>query len=133
MATELRTDGPHSPEYTREVGRVLAEAVRVLNYATLAEAPGLGYPGDAYTLIADLYTATSRMPQLAGQIKNFLDGWQASGQLADDHGADVNERIAAAGYHLGLAHGAASDLTRALQQAQNAISGLYVKENPDAT
>ena len=36
MATELRTDGPHSPEYTREVGRVLAEAVRVLTVGHLA-------------------------------------------------------------------------------------------------
>ena len=44
MATELRTDGPHSPEYTREVGNVLAEAVRVLNYASLATPRALSTP-----------------------------------------------------------------------------------------
>jgi hypothetical protein len=132
MATELRTDGPHSPEYTREVGNVLAEAVRVLNYASLCDAPGFEYPGDVYTLLGAWYTATQRMPQLAGQLKDYLDGWQASAQLADANGADVNERVAAAAYQLGLAHGAANDLTKALQQAQNAISGLYVKEAPDA-
>ena len=133
MATELRTDGPHSPEYTREVGNVLAEAVRVLNYATLAEAPGLDYPGDAYTLLGAWYTATQRMPQLGGQIKDFLDGWQASGQLADSNGENPTAKAALAAYYLGLAHGAAEDLTKALQQAQSAISGLYVKENPDGT
>lgn len=130
MATELRTDGPHSTAYTREVGDVLAEAVRVLNYATLAEAPGLEYPGDAYTLLAALYTATSRMPQLFGQVAAFLRAQEASGTLGEDHDRPVDVQTGIACGALVTAREHAEALTGSLRAAQNAISGLYVKEDP---
>lgn len=128
MATELRTDGPHNPDYTREVGNVLAESVRVLNYATLGDAPGLDYPGDAYSLIAAVYTATQRLPQLLGQIASFLESEAASGRLADDHGRDVGDQVDDAAAALREAGDLAEQATRELRDAQNAISGLYVKE-----
>lgn len=128
MATELHPEGPHSPDYTSEVGSVLAEAVRVLNYATRDDAPGLQYPGDAYTLLGDLYTATGRLPQLLGQIRVFLDGWQASGQLGAAGAADATEQVSQAAASLTTAANFASSLTTVLQNAQNAISGLYVRE-----
>lgn len=130
MNIDLNTDGPHSPDYTREVGNALAEAVRVLNYATRGEADGLEYPGDVYTLLGALYTATGRMPQLLTQLVEFLAAQGGSGTLADDHGRNVPSQIAEASYHLGHAHGAATALTKALQQAQQSISGLYVKDTP---
>lgn len=130
---ELRTDGPHRPEYTREVANAVAEGIRVLNYATLGDAPGLDGPDDAYSLIAALYTATQRMPQLAGQITAFLAGWQASGQLADSNGLDPTAQVALASYHLGAAHASAMELTAGLRAAQNAIAGLYVREGTDGS
>lgn len=127
MDISLNTDGPHSPEYTQEVANALAEAVRVLNYATLGDAPGLENPGDAYSLLAALYTATMRMPQLLQQVRSFLNDEASSGQLADDHQRDPSTQTAIAGGALMTAAEHAESLTRNLQQAQQEISGLYVK------
>jgi hypothetical protein len=129
---DLNPDGPHSPERTAEVANLIAEGIRFLNYATRGVAPGLGDPSDAYTLLSALYTATQRMPQLVTQLTGFLAAQGASGTLADDHGLGVATQIAEASYHLGGAHGAAGQLTAALQRAQRSIAGLYVKETPGA-
>lgn len=129
---ELRTDGPHNPDYTREVGNALAEAVRVLNYATLGDAPGLEYPGDAYTLLGALYTATERLPQLLDQTGRFLRARAATGTLGDDRGGVPAALTASAAASLSAAASYASDLTRVLHDAQNAIAGLYVKGDDDA-
>ena len=128
-AVPLRTDGPHSPEYTKQVADTLAECVRVLNYASLGDAPGLEYPGDVYSLLGALYTATQRLPQLLVQLAGFLDAQARTGRLADDQGREVSEQIGSAAYWLGAAHQCAGDLTAALQSAQNAIAGLFVKED----
>lgn len=126
MDISLNTDGPHSPEYTQRVADALAESVRVLNYATRAGV-GLECPGDVYSLLGSLYTATERLPQLVTQLVAFLAEQGGTGTLADDHGRDALTQIAEASYHLGHAHGASAALTKALQQAQQSISGLYVK------
>lgn len=88
METDLNPDGPHSPEYTRELGNALAEAVRCLNYATRDDAPGLDYPADAYSLLGALYTATQRLPQLMQQVAAFLESQSATRCLADSRGGD---------------------------------------------
>jgi hypothetical protein len=128
---DLNPDGPHSPSYTREVGNVLAEAVRVLNYATLGDVPGLDCPADAYTLFGALYTATSRLPQLLGQIADFLDDQLAGGNLADDHQRDPSRLIRSAMTHLQYAQVAAHDVTGRLRAAQADVSGIYLKEDCD--
>jgi hypothetical protein len=130
MATELRPDGPHSPAYTREVGNLLAEAVRVLNYATLGDAPGLEYPGDAYALLGALCTTTQRMPQLFEQMIAFLRAQASTGRLGESSGEDWNERTVLGMARLTDARVRVEQVTRALQSAQNAIAGLYVKEDP---
>jgi hypothetical protein len=128
---ELRTDGPHSPEYTREVAGAVAEGIRVLNYATGGrDWPGLDYPGDAYDLLGWLYTATQRLPQLFTQLAGFLVA-QGASSLADDQGRDPQACTAAAASDLERASTAASALTKLLQDAQLAISGLYVKDSGD--
>jgi len=126
---DLRTDGPHGTEYTMQVADALAEAARVLNHATMPGAGGLDYPGDVYSLLGALYTATQRLPQLFGQLAAFLASQRDAGNLADDHGRDVIAQVALASFRLGKAHGAAVTLTEELQAAQNAVSGLYVKED----
>jgi len=125
---ELRTDGPHSAEYTMQVAYALAEAARVLNYATMPGASGLDYPGDAYSLLGALYTAAERLPQLFAQLTAFLESQRDAGNLADDQGRDVIAQLALAAFRLAKAHQAAATLTDELRAAQNAISGLYVKE-----
>src|SRR5258707_15858738 len=102
---ELRTDGPHSAEYTMQVAYALAEAARVLNYATMPGAGGLDYPGDAYSLLGALYTATERLPQLFGQLTAFLAGQRDAGKLADDHARNVAAQVARAAFRLAKAHG----------------------------
>jgi hypothetical protein len=125
----LRTDGPHSPEYTQEVGQALAECVRVLNYSSRDGAPGLEYPGDVYSLLGWLYTATERLPQLLDQLAYFLHEQYASGRVADDKGRNAGTLTAIAGGALLTGRGHAKALTSSLRKAQEQISGLYVKED----
>jgi hypothetical protein len=127
---DLNPDGPHSPERTAGLGDLFDQCSRAITYATMSDKHGLEYPSDAYRLVADLYSATGRLPQLCAQLTAFLAAQKDSGALYEARGADVSEQVAKAAYHLGLAHGAARDLTRALQDAQSAMSGLGVKEEP---
>lgn len=124
---ELNPDGPHSPERTAEVGSLFDDASRFLTYATMAGKGGLRFPADAYRLLADLYSATGRLPQLCVQLVAFLAAQEESGTLYDARGRDVGEQVAWASHHLGAADAAAGNLTRALQEVQNAIAGLGVK------
>jgi hypothetical protein len=131
--TDLTTDpAALTPEYTHQVGDLIAEAVRVLNHATLGDAPGLDWPADAYDLIGYLKTAAERLPQLLTQIAAFLDGWQASGQLADTTGDDPTRRASVVFLALGEASGHALQFAESLTVAHNASSYLYVKDDPDA-
>jgi len=127
----LTTDGPHTPEYTRHVGNALAEAVRVLLYATLSD--GLEYPSDAYTLLGALATATQRMPQLVGQLASFLEAQAAAGRLADDSGDEPLTLVRQAARELQDAAEAAGEMAASLREAQNVISGLAVKGDGDAS
>ncbi len=129
----LNTSGPHSPEYTKQVADAFAEAVHVLNYATMGDAPGLDYPGDVYALLGALSTATSHLPELLGHLVAFLRAQETTGTLADDHGRDVTVRIAVACGALITARDMhAESLARNLKQAQNAISGLYTQDTGGA-
>ena len=120
----LNTAGPHSPEYTAQVANALAEAVRVLNYATLGDAPGLEYPGDVYTLLGSLYTATGRLSQLLTQAAAFVKSQEP--RLADANGDNVHVQVLLADSYLTGSASLAGHVTVLLQQAQNAISGLYL-------
>jgi hypothetical protein len=124
----LHVDGPHSPERTKEIADLLAECVRFLNYASMS-GNGLTDPADVYHVLGALYTGTQRFPQLSRQLTALLAVQKDSGSLADNEGRDVGSQVAMAGYHLGEAHAHAGDLTTALQNAQQAISGLYAKDH----
>jgi hypothetical protein len=130
---DLNPDGPHSPDRTHEVGQMFDQCSRFLTYASMPEKGGLEYPSDVYTLLGEIYSATSRLPQICAQLTTFLSAQKDSGNLYEPRGEDVGERVAAAAYHLGLAHGAASNLTKMLQAVQADIAGLGVREDPDAT
>lgn len=126
------TDGPHSPAYTQQVASALARCVRVLNHATHPGNDGLQYPGDVYALLGDLYTATGGLPQVFEQLADFLQSQAEGGRLGDSDGRDPFNQALIAGLHLGDVASSAKRMTDYLQQAQNAISGLYVKDGDDA-
>lgn len=132
MNVDLNPDGPHSPERTREVGQLLDDASRFLAYAT-SNGRGLDYPADVYALVADLYSATGRFPQICSQLEDFLRAQEATGKLYEARSRGVGAQVDAAAVHLSQARAAAANLTKALQAVQADIAGLGVREDPDAT
>lgn len=127
----LGLDVPESSERTRQIGHILAEATRALCYATLGDAPGLEDPGDVYTLLGHLYTATSRLSQVCIQQARFLDTQARAGRLADGSGDDPRLVAARAAHALGASDSLARQLTGELQKAQNAIAGLGLRDEPE--
>lgn len=131
----LNTLGPHSPEYTSEVGRAMAECMRVLNYATRSSAEeAFRYPADVYELLGSLYTATERMPQLFRQLSQWLVRQAQAGRLGvdGDGSQDAAARQVELGQlWLGSAIAAALDLTRTLQSAQESIARLHALPEAD--
>lgn len=129
--TDLNVDGPHSPERTAEAGQLFDDCSRLLVYATMSDKGGLEYPGDAYRLIADIYSATGRLPQACEQIGRFLGVQAARGAAYEARGRDPGTQAAQAAAHLAEAASAAHALTAALQAAQTAIAGLGIQEDGD--
>jgi hypothetical protein len=130
---EFNVDGPHSPERTAQVGQMFDDCSRYLCYATMHAKGGLKSPADAYTLLADLYAATGRFPQMCSQLEDFLRAQEATGRLYEAQGRGIAAQVDRAVLHLGQAADAARALTRALQAVQADIAGLGVKDGPDAT
>jgi len=93
----LSSDGPHSPDYTREVAAAVAEAVRVLNHATTFGHIGdaLAFPADADAVLGSLSTAAQRLPQLLDQLRDWLVGELAAGRLRVGHGPHAGDPAAA--------------------------------------
>lgn len=87
VTVRLSPDGPHSPEYTCQVASAVAEAVRVLNHATLNfVGQALEFPADADTVLCSLSIAAQRLPQLLDQLRDWLNGELAAGCLRVGHG-----------------------------------------------
>ena len=128
--TDLNSDGPHSPERTAEAGQLFDDASRFLTYATMGGKGGLEYPAEVYRLVADLYAATGRLPQMCSQLEDFLRDQEATGRLYEAQGRDIAAQLTRAAMHLGHAADAARALTRALQSVQADIAGLGVKDGP---
>jgi hypothetical protein len=127
--TTFHPDGPHSPDLTREAGDQLGELVRYLNRATFGRAGGLEYPSDAYSLLGNWAHAAGMMPQLAKQAGEFLAGQSGRTGLYDARDAAPEARVFEARLALRRAETAARALCRALQDAQNAIAGVGVRED----
>jgi hypothetical protein len=124
---DLNPDGPHSPERTAEAGQLFDDVSRLLCYATMSGKGGLKYPADAYRLLADLYTVTSRLPQTCAQMAAFLRRLERDRRLESDDGEPVAPQVAAAAVCLGEAATLADGLTAELQAAQNAVAHLRGK------
>lgn len=121
--TELRIDGPHSPDYTKEVAAQLAECVRVLNHATQGD-DGLRNSADAYELLGELSTAAAGLPQLLQQTRAFLDRELEAGRLRDTNDGDPADAVEAAGAYVDGARKDAAELRDSCNTAQQAIANL---------
>jgi hypothetical protein len=124
-----RLNGPHSDEATAEAAGLVSETTRLLNYATGPHADdGLTEPGTAYRVMADLAEAARRLPQLCGQLGDYLAREFAAGHLADDYGRLPYLVTSQARHDLDAAAQHAAALGTALAAAQNAIAGLHLAE-----
>ena len=121
---ELRTDGPHSGAYTREVARAFAETVRVLNHATTAAAGGLDHPQAADVLIGQLAAGARSLNQLCAQISAFIGAQVAAGRLAADSEPGTRTAADTARARLADAAGCARSLAAALEAAHESLSEL---------
>ena len=101
--------------------------MRKLNYQTGAgETVELEYPGDLYSIVANLKIATQRMPQLFAQMARWLEAEHAAGRIAHDSGGDPDEYVAAVVDALGRAGEDATTLEASLDTAHEMSSGLKV-------
>jgi hypothetical protein len=124
-----RLHGPHSDEATAQAAGLVSEAVRLLNYATGPHADdGLTEPATAYRVMADLAETARRLPQLCGQLGDYLAREFAAGHLADDYGRLPYLVTTEARQHLDTAAQHADTLGTALAAAQNAIAGLHLAD-----
>jgi hypothetical protein len=126
--TEELTDrlgGPHADEHTAAAARLAAEAARFLNYATGPHAAeGLTEPATVDRITGNLAEAASRLPQLCGQLGDYLAHEFAAGHLADDYGRLPYIVVGQARHDLDTAARLADTLGKALAAAQSAVSGL---------
>jgi hypothetical protein len=125
-ALSLRADGPHSPEYTKEVADFLAEAVRVLNYATKGD--GLQYPSDVAHVVGALALATERTQQLLQQLSTWLGAEHEAGRIGEwsegPHQGDGDSALLAARIQLDGVIGANRVLSQRLNAAHSATNVL---------
>lgn len=127
LASQLTAalDGPHDDDGTAGAARLAAEAVRFLNYATGPHAAeGLTGPGTVDRITGNLAEAARRLPQLFGQLGDYLAHEFAAARLADVYGRLPYHVVSQA--RADLDHGAqlADDLGKALAAAQSAVAGL---------
>ena len=110
----------------REVADQAAEAIRALSYLTLPAdgAPGLEYPSDVYDVVANLKIAAQRMPQLFGQLSDWLSREYEADRVGHDSGQDPVRWLIEVNDALAAAAAAARRLEDALGRAHNASSGL---------
>jgi hypothetical protein len=118
------TGGPHDDDTITALAQITAEAVRVLNHATIGPA-GLSEPGTVYRVLGELATAANRLPQLLTQLARWLDAENTAGRLAHDSGSLPGAMAYVMARLDQNAPRYAALLGGALDDAQQATAGLY--------
>lgn len=125
----------HSADRTIGLAGAVADAVRALNYATLAEnaADGLPYPATAYDVVGGLKTGAAGMDQLVRQLAARLTDIAAHEELRVSHGMlEPSRAVADALDALETARQAAETLNSALGYAHSALSPIGIVITADA-
>lgn len=122
----LDTDGPHSDDYTRQVAQAFAEAVRVLNHATLNR-DGVTYPATVHDVLGSLRDGIQRLDQTLHQLNQHLTRFDRD-DLAHSGGGDPGIALGTA--HLGVidARAEVAPLAAYLNEAYTATSSLYLRD-----
>ncbi len=130
-----QVDGPHSPERTAAAARLIADAVRFLNYATLpaSNAPGISYAGDVDDVLGSIHGAAGGLQQTFGQLAECLRDDLATGRLRMARGRpNADDPAAAVEYaSAGLAEAAriCGGLRMALEMVRRTTAGMYLEES----
>jgi len=105
-----------------------AEAIRVLNHATLPRRSLLEYPSDVYDVLGALSILVERLVQTFGQLTRFLGDELGAGRVIAVEGQPFAGSPAVAVmdavHWLEQASQAAVELCDALSNAQQATAGL---------
>ena len=113
-----------------EAAADIADAVRSLNHVTL-DAASLEFPSEVYGILADLYTATGRLPQALQQLAQILSTQRDTGRLTLDdttRHTDPNVAVTAVIEQLHTAAHTLEAVTHALTEAQNDIAAVAIND-----
>jgi hypothetical protein len=116
--------GPHSDTATTSAARIAAEAARVLGHATRGGAGGLTEPATIYAVLGELAALAHRLPQVCGQLSDWLLHEHVAGRLACDSGDPAAANAEHAVFRLRKAAARAGELGAALAAAQAAAGHL---------
>lgn len=100
-----------------------AEAVRALNHQTRSSA--VLDVVEIYSLLAELSLLTGRLPQLFRQLEHLVDDLVEAGDVVIVDGPNAGDPAAVGaicGHWLAAASGAADELARRVDQAQQALT-----------
>lgn len=113
------------PRALRDALDAAAEAIRSANHQTFPGiAPGLEYPGDVYSAIANLVILAQRLPQLLTQLASWLEAERQAGRIDHDLGGSPLQSVTTTCSRLAGAAAAAETVADLLASAQNEASHL---------
>jgi hypothetical protein len=126
----------HSGDRTIGLAGAVSDAVRALNYATLAEnaADGVPYPATAYDVVGRLQAAAAGMDQLVRQLAARVIDIAAAEDVTVSHGlfkGDPDRAVGDAVDALDEVRKAAAGLEGTLRYAHNALSPLGIRITAD--
>lgn len=132
-AQPARTDAGHHPQQTIAIADGIAEATRLLTYATMPGKNGLRHPGDVYSVLGALTDALARLPHILTQTTDFVDDLVTEGRVRENpnygsHGGDVQAANAEMREAMRVASKGLSTARSGLYIAHSALSGLETTE-----
>jgi hypothetical protein len=127
----VRTEGPHTPAYSRQLAATIAEAVRALNHASIGKADGFKTPQDVESVVGSLVLAMERLPQLLGQLAAVSRDQAATCLLHRAGGGDAAGLAEWAAVNLEDAAPAVAVVARCLRDAKLALADLYLEGDDD--
>ncbi|MFF8610883.1 hypothetical protein ACF06X_33795 [Streptomyces sp. NPDC015346] len=104
-----------------------AEAIRAINHLTMSPRDGFQYPGDVYSLVADLSRMAMMLPQALEQASRLIDDLNAAGHLRSDKD-QLEHDLQNTFMGLEQARVAAEQLYGGLNRAHNGLGPIGYKD-----